>query len=868
MNGWYKKALFLVTLAVLGMSSASAQHLLFKTGPSTYGGAPNYPLIHGFESVEADTSFWGTYGTTPLDDADPNYLGIDSFVGFGGVPQEGQDAMWMDWALDTPNSWGGSAALQHFLPQELMDAGTYYDFSDFTHLNLWFNTLSPAAHSSGFRFKINEASDNTAAGQFEDWYAESRDMYQALPGWTMVTTPLDPIPGCCSTTGFNRPGWSGQTGNNALNLDKIAGFQLEFVSEVVAGDPTRTVTIVWDNFHVSGVRYNLLADFEGMPTSHSKQSNAGSYTLTNSTDAILGNNSLKVDYSIVGDQGWGGELDLYFRPEGGAANFGDMNARTGITVFYKVLTPSSTGMTFGLRVHETGGELWASERTDVLTDVSGNWRRYTATFKDMTIPSWCGCAQDGVLDQSAIAQVQFVLYTGQGNTTTGSILFDRMTGYGFQETDNTAPQAVTGLSVSQGDFQNIVSWIDVPGEEDETYRIYASETPITDVTAAGVALIAEVEGGVEAAVHPIFYPVRNNSLTYYYAIVPVDRVGNVGPATIHPSAVPNNAKGIATIHLGTPTGFAADGATGDWAGITPIRLEVGTLFGHSAGSIPPNNAADLSADAYLAMDSEALYFAFVVSDDVYDPVPDDETSDRWMYDGAELYIGLYDGRLGEHVGYENGAEPDYKFYMYKQDLRSDQLTSPVSLNGDGMYFFGPRGGGWVTEGKILLSAMKKADFDQFVPMSGIRVPLDIVFMDDDTAPGGRNRESILTYSNENNDNSWQSPRNWFYTWIGDAYATGVEAVSAEVPSEFALHQNYPNPFNPVTTFRYDVKATGRVSLKIFNILGQEVETLVDSDQTAGTYEVRFDASKLTSGVYVYQLRSGNFVQSRKMLLVR
>ena len=85
---------------------------------------------------------------------------------------------------------------------------------------------------------------------------------------------------------------------------------------------------------------------------------------------------------------------------------------------------------------------------------------------------------------------------------------------------------------------------------------------------------------------------------------------------------------------------------------------------------------------------------------------------------------------------------------------------------------------------------------------------------------------------------------------------------------FALSQNYPNPFNPTTTIKYSIPTDGFVQVKIFNMLGQEVKSVVNLHQNAGEYQVLFDARDLTSGVYLYQIRVGNFVQTKKMMLLK
>ncbi|RJP62265.1 MAG: T9SS C-terminal target domain-containing protein [Ignavibacteriales bacterium] len=91
---------------------------------------------------------------------------------------------------------------------------------------------------------------------------------------------------------------------------------------------------------------------------------------------------------------------------------------------------------------------------------------------------------------------------------------------------------------------------------------------------------------------------------------------------------------------------------------------------------------------------------------------------------------------------------------------------------------------------------------------------------------------------------------------------------------FALEQNYPNPFNPVTTIKYSLPVeTGhapslQVTLKVFDILGKEVATLVNEEQQPGYYTISFDASKFASGVYIYQLKAGSLITSKKMILLK
>ena len=101
-----------------------------------------------------------------------------------------------------------------------------------------------------------------------------------------------------------------------------------------------------------------------------------------------------------------------------------------------------------------------------------------------------------------------------------------------------------------------------------------------------------------------------------------------------------------------------------------------------------------------------------------------------------------------------------------------------------------------------------------------------------------------------------------------ATITGVEMTDYSVPTAYALRQNYPNPFNPTTTIEYALKQAGNVTIRVMNLLGQEVATIESGMRAAGTYKVVFDASSLPSGMYLYQIRSGNFVDVRRMMLLK
>jgi hypothetical protein len=161
---------------------------------------------------------------------------------------------------------------------------------------------------------------------------------------------------------------------------------------------------------------------------------------------------------------------------------------------------------------------------------------------------------------------------------------------------------------------------------------------------------------------------------------------------------------------------------------------------------------------------------------------------------------------------------------------------------------------------------------------------------------GAEYNSILRY--DITTNSWaldvqllSSKRHWMATaeYKGGLYVVGgidsvAQAVNiveeivpqgtagvndeSETPKEFSLAQNYPNPFNPITTFRYSIPTESKVIINVYDMLGNEIETLINEEKSAGTYEITWYAENLPSGVYFYQLKAGSFTESKKMILMK
>jgi hypothetical protein len=104
--------------------------------------------------------------------------------------------------------------------------------------------------------------------------------------------------------------------------------------------------------------------------------------------------------------------------------------------------------------------------------------------------------------------------------------------------------------------------------------------------------------------------------------------------------------------------------------------------------------------------------------------------------------------------------------------------------------------------------------------------------------------------------------------INDPTINKLVVLGNKIPLEYSLGQNYPNPFNPVTTIKYSLAKNDMVMLKVYDVLGNEVATLVNENKDAGIYTVNFNASQLASGIYFYRLTAGTFVETKKMILLR
>jgi hypothetical protein len=157
---------------------------------------------------------------------------------------------------------------------------------------------------------------------------------------------------------------------------------------------------------------------------------------------------------------------------------------------------------------------------------------------------------------------------------------------------------------------------------------------------------------------------------------------------------------------------------------------------------------------------------------------------------------------------------------------------------------------------------------QFINVNGVRVDT----VEFTAASGSTWYEQSLTVELVRDTNTIQMQMFWGWMYVDylavpTSILTSVKSL-AVLPNGFSLDQNYPNPFNPVTTIRYSLATPEHVKLRVYDILGRQVATLIDEKQNVGVYEVPFNASSVASGVYFYRIEAGSFIQTKSMVLIK
>jgi hypothetical protein len=777
--------------------------------------------------------------------------------------------------LDSLFPWGTYA--QFGIAQKAGD--TPWDFSSSDSLSLWLKVRMAPQHPQWMSMRV-ELIDQPNPGDAKETYIYQIDgiLDNVSSGWVQLRIPIIERVSTGSeapdSTGFivAPSNWGGLTWNNRkLDRDKIVEWEIVLVTtpppNPTSGNiPSDSIEVSFDNFVRYGARSFPVTLFNGIvftpPVTNSWSWGNASMSVEAGAGPVANSNAVKF---VEGDgwSGWGVDM-----------------ASTIMTGAWKkdslqMMIKAEAGGDDTLRAQFESAN---GKRAIKFKPIRDNaWHTYKFSLRDMMF-------NDGAPNFDTSAVIKFGLMSN-ANAGRGKINYVTNVWTGNAVLDVIPPNPVTGLAAagSSGGFSNVISW-NPTNKANAKYTVYYKNTSFTSVTDSTVEDLMPNNSPATTATHILLAPNTDQDVTFYYGIVATDASGNQSKATISKSSVTTKAKGVPTIALAPPASFTADGNLSEWtsSGITPIVLSVVSGTAHGVPNYLVTDDNDLKVTAYLAIDASNLYVAFDVVDNVV--IVDTTAANDYEQDCPDLMIGLYDWRGKHHASYLGGATPDYHLRFSLNRIRLDQNGGAVLMYASTAAAPNPNytwkkktlTPGYTVEAKIPFATIAKVvtgrDADRvFVPKEGMRIPFDFAINDRDAATPST-RHAIMGYSPISNDNSWSAPTFWTNTWIGNKF-TGVHQETApEIPQRYELSQNYPNPFNPSTEIQYSLQNSGLVTLRVFDILGREVASLVHEFQNAGTHTVQFTSTytsnTLASGVYFYRLESGSFTAIKKMLLLK
>lgn len=249
---------------------------------------------------------------------------------------------------------------------------------------------------------------------------------------------------------------------------------------------------------------------------------------------------------------------------------------------------------------------------------------------------------------------------------------------------------------------------------------------------------------------------------------------------------------------------------------------------------------------YYLPDSTKFIPHYVVLDEIYQPHCKFEVNKNWVFYKVKEVHYLFSHHVIDDTLMKIGFYKDtLKTKLYEQFINEKLDSSDV-------YPF------WY---KVMV------DSQMPVIQGEIELPYGIIGVADLCFPNNLTSYSGRSLGFHEMSQTWIVIPDFPVKIIVEHTVTSVDNGAKKL-SNYILDQNYPNPFNPVTTIRYSIPKSEKVSIKVHDLLGREVALLLNEEQTAGFHEVKFDASNLASGTYIYRIVAGDFVQSRKMILMK
>jgi len=527
----------------------------------------------------------------------------------------------------------------------------------------------------------------------------------------------------------------------------------------------------------------------------------------------------------------------------------------------------------------TNISFWATDK------VSWSWTETNYTITDSTVvPGEWNTITYNVKDYLASLDPKGVIRAGlqivfSDSNWTGSIYWDNYTLVGIEKPVGAlqSPAASFTTAVSDDGYPTTtgynyvqVTWVDNADNLNETYNVYMSKEPITDLSAEGVVRIGtQIPRGNEHWNHRP-YSTDGAEQTFYFAVTATGLDGietemsgdnTTGPATVVSTMAP---KAIYDPNFN----FQIDGSLGEFTAYADYTLITESVGVDNAGDWSPTST-DLNFSVSFVIDDDYLYMgANIIDDDLA------TSGQAWEGDALELFMGFYPiasvkewHTLGD-IG--TAGTGDYRISFTSWGETHSGGSSPFTYPGL-TYLVLPNPTGYLIEAKLDLDSLSAAGY---TPQVGDMLPLKIDVNDKDEVldGSGTGRTKQLHHSGFSNTENWKRPSCWGYLAV--SLPTGVaDRGLPSIPMKTQLYANYPNPFNPTTTLKYDLAKASHVSMVIYNMLGQKIRTLVNVEKPAGYHSAIWDGTNdggenVASGIYFFEFKADSYVKTNKMILMK
>jgi hypothetical protein len=317
----------------------------------------------------------------------------------------------------------------------------------------------------------------------------------------------------------------------------------------------------------------------------------------------------------------------------------------------------------------------------------------------------------------------------------------------------------------------------------------------------------------------------------------------------------------------TSASIAIDGVMdAAYQGANPATMN---LFRVDGGGNIENLMFDNFSTTYVLWDDTNLYAFFDVVDDDIEDNP--AQTANYQKDAMEFYID------GDNSKIPNTGPPDPGGGLAPGDLQTTIPHAYMDVEAENLANIGfPADGSVPTDGVEFKITEKDNgwNLELKIPLDNLNIPavegtvigLEIQNDESDADDAGA-RGAMEKWWNGTN-NSWTDASIWGTATLGSEAVVSVKEKPSTVVTRYDLSQNYPNPFNPTTKISFSVPQSGFVTLKVYNLLGQLVSTVVNKELNSGSYEADFNAVNLPSGIYFYKLEAGNTVLTKKMMLLK